>query len=149
MKKSRYAFTMIEVVFVIAILGILAAIAIPRFAATRNDAIKARGKADIASIRSSIVSERQTRLIQGLNDWIPRLSTGTAGDNLFTGASAARTLLTYGIATGGQWANTANTATVDTYTFTVAGVATTFTYTVATGRFECAAGVNDCDELVN
>ena len=35
---KRYAFTMIELVFVIVILGILAAVAIPRLAATRDDA---------------------------------------------------------------------------------------------------------------
>jgi len=34
----KYAFTMIELIFVIVILGILAAIAIPRLAASRNDA---------------------------------------------------------------------------------------------------------------
>jgi len=33
----RYAFTMIELIFVIVILGVLAAVAIPRLAATRND----------------------------------------------------------------------------------------------------------------
>jgi len=36
--KSRNAFTMIELTFVIVILGILAAIAIPRLSATRDDA---------------------------------------------------------------------------------------------------------------
>ena len=34
----KNAFTMIELIFVIVILGILAAVAIPRFAATRDDA---------------------------------------------------------------------------------------------------------------
>lgn len=34
----RYAFTMIELIFVIVILGILASVAIPRLNATRNDA---------------------------------------------------------------------------------------------------------------
>ena len=38
MQKSRNAFTMIELIFVIVILGILAAVAIPKLAATRNDA---------------------------------------------------------------------------------------------------------------
>lgn len=37
-KMKRYAFTMIELVFVIVILGILGAIAIPRLTATRDDA---------------------------------------------------------------------------------------------------------------
>jgi len=35
---KRYAFTMIELIFVIVILGILAAVAIPKLAATRDDA---------------------------------------------------------------------------------------------------------------
>jgi len=36
--KKRSAFTMIELIFVIVILGILATVAIPKLAATRNDA---------------------------------------------------------------------------------------------------------------
>ena len=35
----RTAFTMIELVFVIVILGILAVVAIPKLAATRDDAV--------------------------------------------------------------------------------------------------------------
>ena len=38
MKKSKNAFTMVELIFVIVILGILAAVAIPKLAATRDDA---------------------------------------------------------------------------------------------------------------
>jgi len=38
MKRSRSAFTMIELIFVIVILGILSAVAIPKLAATRTDA---------------------------------------------------------------------------------------------------------------
>jgi general secretion pathway protein G len=38
MRNSRSAFTMIELIFVIVILGILAAVAIPKLAATRSDA---------------------------------------------------------------------------------------------------------------
>jgi len=69
MQKSKNAFTMLEVVFVIVIIGILSAIAIPKFAVTRQDAQIAKARADIASIRSAIVTERQSRLIQGDSNW--------------------------------------------------------------------------------
>jgi len=145
MKK---AFTMIELIFVIVILGVLAAIAIPKFASTKRQADISAGRADVATIRSAIVNERQTQLIKGINSYIPRLSTGISGDNLFTG-DGNRTLLMYGIAAG-EWANTATTAgTSDTYTFTVDGVVTTFTYTVSTGRFTCTHDTNDCNALVD
>lgn len=157
MKKSNNAFTMIEMIFVIVVLGILASIAIPKLAATRDDATVTKGIADIASIRSAIVSERQSRLIRGDSDWISRLSTGTAGDNLFTGVDVNQTLLMYGVPVG-EWAQGAVTATTDTYTFTVGGTTVTFTYTntgTAGGTFTCdtTAGTTAqqdlCAELIN
>jgi general secretion pathway protein G len=42
MKNHKNAFTMIELIFVIVILGILAAVAIPKFAATRGDAMTSK-----------------------------------------------------------------------------------------------------------
>ena len=46
---KRNAFTMIELIFVIVILGILASIAIPKLAATRDDANVAKAAMEIAS----------------------------------------------------------------------------------------------------
>lgn len=152
MQKSKNAFSMIELVFVIVILGILAAVAVPKFAATRTDAEISRARADIASIRSAIVSERQTRLIRGDSSYMPILSTGNAGDNLFTGTGTVpadaddhnRTLLMYGIAPG-SWVRNSDTS----YTLTIRDIDTDFTYSVADGTFRCTSGADDCDALVN
>lgn len=61
----KSAFTMLELVFVIAVIGILSAIAIPKFAATRNDALDTRGKSTLAAVRNAIATERQKRILQG------------------------------------------------------------------------------------
>jgi general secretion pathway protein G len=57
---------MIELIFVIVVIGILAMIAIPKFSATRDDAIITKAKTTVASIRSSISSEAQRRLVAGV-----------------------------------------------------------------------------------
>jgi len=61
MKK---AFTMVELVFAIVIVGILSAIAIPKFVATRDDAIISKGRATVAALRSAIAMERQKRILR-------------------------------------------------------------------------------------
>ncbi|MBU0632019.1 type II secretion system GspH family protein [bacterium] len=61
-RNNKKAFTLIEIVFVIVVLGILATIALPKFTATRDDAIEASVKKQITAIRTSIENERQARL---------------------------------------------------------------------------------------
>ena len=43
----RKAFSMIELVFVIVVIGILASIAIPKLSATKQDAVKTKAKANL------------------------------------------------------------------------------------------------------
>jgi len=149
MQKSRYAFTMIELVFVIVVLGILAAVAIPKFAATRTDAQISKARADISAIRSAIMTERQSRLIKGDSSWITQLSHGT---KLFDGNDSSHVLLQYGITAGttdGHWEKTATNA----YTFHVGGKDCTFSYNSNNGKFTLGSTADDnsniCQNLVN
>jgi len=122
---------MIELVFVIVVLGILAAVAVPRFVATRDDAMIATGRADIASIRAAIINERQSRLFRGDSSFITNANMDNGG--LFGG------ILTYPIPSvanqDGHWSGAA-----PTYFYRVMGVNNTFTYDPANGTFLCTAG---------
>ena len=145
MQISRYAFTMIEMVFVIVILGILAAIAIPKFAATRTDAQISKARADISALRSAIMTERQSRLIKGDSSWVPQLSDNNG--TLFTGSDNNHTLLLYGVSSGatdGHWERLG----VNSYRFHVGGQNCNFSYDGA-GKFTLNANQPAiCDKLV-
>lgn len=86
LRKHHKAFTMIELVFVIVVIGILSAIAIPKFAATRGDAEIAKAKATLGSVRSAVATERQKRILRGNFDTIATLtSSASLGNPVFDG----------------------------------------------------------------
>ena len=153
MQKSKYAFTMIELVFVIVILGILAAVALPRLSATRTDAEISKGRSDVASIRSAIVTERQAWLIKGESRFIGTTTANGPGRAMMNDGALFGGVLTYGVVAGGatdngKWRSTATDVNSSTYQFRLQGADNTFVYSVSNGRFLFTAGTY-CSQLTD
>ena len=105
---KRAGFTMIELIFVIVILGILAAVAIPKLAATRTDA----GVSKMASNLSTVVSDLGAYWTA--NGAWPGTFQNVTNVPLYTaagGATAATTISTTANTTG--WLNAVANTTAD------------------------------------
>lgn len=140
MKK---AFTMIELIFALVIIGILSAIALPKLGGVREDAVLSKGKAEVASIRAGIALLKSQRLLEG-NATLPQkldaATANTAGASLFNGGTYGNILSSplYAKENGKDngWTKTDDT----TYKYYVSGTAITFTYDkTTTGSFDCNA----------
>ena len=131
MKK---AFTMVELIFVIVILGILAMVAIPRLAGSKKDAEITRAKAEIAAIRSAIQTYRGANLLaqkpgSGYPDdlkaeTIEKITNGTKLSEKYWKVSDKGDQLTLKIGEG-----------------------TTFTYDNSTGRLTCPNTDTLCEKI--
>ncbi|USN98752.1 MAG: type II secretion system protein [Phycisphaeraceae bacterium] len=94
-RTARSAFSLLELMIVVMILGILAAVVVPRFAGATDDARSSATEATVASVRASIAAFRTRAVMQGV-DPFPTLEqlntpgvvmTQAAPANPFTGAS--------------------------------------------------------------
>ena len=122
MKK---AFTMVELIFVIVILGILAMVALPRLAGSKKDAEITRAKAEIAAIRSAIQTQRGANILAQKGSGYPeKLDKKTIEE------------ITNGTKLGSNW--TVNDDGTLTLTIAGAGQPATFTYDNTKGSLTCS-----------
>jgi len=148
-QKSKSAFTMVELIFVIVIIGILASVAIPRLAATRDDAEISKARVMVASIRNALSMERQKRILRG--DFTPITAVGS-GANVFDKFSADKDgnqgdVLEYAMTSStnsGHWSiNAAGTE----YTFNQNSM-TNPVFVITSGKFVCKTA-GTCDALLD
>ena len=148
------AFTMIELIFVIVVIGILSAIAIPKLAASRDDAILVKGKSQVAAIRSGIAMQKSKRLLEGTAPFIPTeldsISTYDIDDQrLFNyGDGNSSNILEYPIYSkknhDGSWIKSA----ANQYKFYLNSTTVQFDYNSTSGTFDCTDHTDqNCKDL--
>ena len=153
MLKSREAFTMLELVFVIVIIGILAAVAIPRLMFTRDDAIVVKGRSEVAAIRNGISLQKSRNMLRASSSPYPAiLDKATANSAhkrlFFLNDGNTSNILDYPIYSkknaDGHWWKESNT----TYDFFITqDKNVSFTYNPTTGSFDCNHSIEDCKKL--
>jgi general secretion pathway protein G len=155
--QTKKAFTMLELTFVIVIIGILSAIAIPKFSATRDDAVITKARVTVASLRNAISTERQLRVLRGDFTPITNLDGGTGSNSgglifdRFDLNSTGIRVLEYPMracangVTEGCWLRT----NPSRYTYYFPHNANTVVFDSNGSRFDCVAGtaVADCNLL--
>ena len=133
---------MLELVFVIFIIGILATIAIPKLWVTRDDAIITKARTQVATIRSSIINAYSTNILSGVNE-CPELEAGDS-DYVFENI-----LKPYPIKVNQKeinWTLESNSSTETNYSLKIGDLSTTFTYKKDPNK-RCPFICNDSDEL--
>ena len=135
MKQTKKAFTMIELVFVIVIIGILSSIAVSKMAVTRDDAMITKGRSQVASIRNAIALAKSMKIMQGKSNLYPDTLDSSAG-KLFDKAKDGTKLLDYPIYaknSDGHWTKKGD----NLYTFHVMHKNVDFKYIPNNGLFDC------------
>jgi len=123
---SRRGFTLIELLIVVVIIGILAAIAIPKFANTKEKAYIAQMKSDLRNLATAEEAY--------MYDSLSYTTSLPALNNFQTSSSVSITINT---ATGGGWSATASSAMTPIKCYLISGTAPPIGAATTEGKVAC------------
>ena len=152
--KNQKAFTMLELIFVIVIIGILSGVAIPKLAATRDDAVITKAISTVAAVQNALATERQKRILRGSFTNIADLAGANGANKLiFDKFDDNSTVLEYPLrscvdeSARGCWISSAD----NTYIFRMPDSTNNVAFTLVNNRITCdtadATTGEDCRDL--
>ena len=126
-RKLRSAFTLVELIMVIVIIGLLAAVVIPKFTDLRGEAQIAAEQATVSAVVSGIKLQHLSELAKGNNTY------PTALDSAANGAGSDTNPLFTDVIDGGSNDKNWSKGAGNTYTYTPTG--SVYKYTNTDGTF--------------